>query len=442
MGPPPPRTTARAGSSDRERPIQPSAVRNLALEGGGGKGLAYLGALTALESLGVLGRVTAVSGSSAGAITALLLALEYSPSELDTYLKTTDFTTFFDRVSPRRRPRVGEAYEIITANSEEEDTLITKLDYSGIDSILGALGAPEGSATASGLAIAGWLLGTPRLAEFQRQARVNFAKPPADRLVSDYKQYIAFLGRDMGLFSGEAARDEFDRLIRLAIRKRYPNMPSSELESRRAIRFEDMSALFPQRRLIVTGSNLSTGRTQVFSSTTTPRFPVPDAVRISMGLPFIYKPYVLQERPRGYPPCGTYVDGGLWNNIPFREFGSVNRDTLGLRLELVQPEPVESLGELLGRTLTFGLFGTGESQALDEYSRDLLILDTRGLDLIDFNPPKPALEKATKRAVRAVYDFWSLPIPSEYRDPQDEAESARLRAAANQCVGSRSILRR
>jgi predicted acylesterase/phospholipase RssA len=83
----------------------PQQIRHLALEGGGGKGIAYLGAIRALEEFGLLPlpisedkraelealgllkekvvpRIEGVSGSSAGAFTALFLALGFDSSRL------------------------------------------------------------------------------------------------------------------------------------------------------------------------------------------------------------------------------------------------------------------------------------------------------------------------------------------------------------------------
>jgi NTE family protein len=69
---------------------------NLVFEGGGVKGVAYAGALQVLEEARILGRVRAVAGTSAGAITAALIAVGYTPTELETILLTLDLTTFED----------------------------------------------------------------------------------------------------------------------------------------------------------------------------------------------------------------------------------------------------------------------------------------------------------------------------------------------------------
>lgn len=57
-------------------------IRNLVFEGGGVKGTAYLGALEVLEAHGVLQDVERVAGTSAGAITALLVALGYDVKDI------------------------------------------------------------------------------------------------------------------------------------------------------------------------------------------------------------------------------------------------------------------------------------------------------------------------------------------------------------------------
>ena len=57
-------------------------ITNLVFEGGGVKGIAYAGALEALEEANLLAQITAVAGTSAGAITSCLLALRYSAAEI------------------------------------------------------------------------------------------------------------------------------------------------------------------------------------------------------------------------------------------------------------------------------------------------------------------------------------------------------------------------
>ena len=69
---------------------------NLVFEGGGVKGLAFCGALKVLEERGIITDVKGLAGSSAGAITAGLLACGYTSDEILDELKPKDFNEFKD----------------------------------------------------------------------------------------------------------------------------------------------------------------------------------------------------------------------------------------------------------------------------------------------------------------------------------------------------------
>ena len=56
--------------------------KNLVFEGGGVKGIAYVGALEVLEKEGILQDVERVAGTSAGAMMAVLVGLRYSVAEV------------------------------------------------------------------------------------------------------------------------------------------------------------------------------------------------------------------------------------------------------------------------------------------------------------------------------------------------------------------------
>ncbi|NGX53060.1 MAG: hypothetical protein KR126chlam5_01367 [Candidatus Anoxychlamydiales bacterium] len=71
-------------------------LENLVLEGGGVKGIAYVGALKELESLNALSDLKRVAGTSAGAITATFIALGYDIDEIQAILFETDFSQFLD----------------------------------------------------------------------------------------------------------------------------------------------------------------------------------------------------------------------------------------------------------------------------------------------------------------------------------------------------------
>lgn len=71
-------------------------IRNLVFEGGGVKGIAYIGALEQLENQQILSNIKRVGGSSAGAIVALILSLNYSQSKLSKILSNLNLLDFKD----------------------------------------------------------------------------------------------------------------------------------------------------------------------------------------------------------------------------------------------------------------------------------------------------------------------------------------------------------
>jgi NTE family protein len=72
----------------------PVQFRNLIFEGGGVKGIAYVGALQILEQRGLLAHVRRLGGTSAGAINALIVALGYTNQEQLELMRSLDFKKF------------------------------------------------------------------------------------------------------------------------------------------------------------------------------------------------------------------------------------------------------------------------------------------------------------------------------------------------------------
>jgi predicted acylesterase/phospholipase RssA len=79
---------------------------NLVLQGGGPKGIAYVGALQELERNGQMDELRRCAGTSAGAITAALLACNFSAAEVEALLRQTDLSSFLDH--PLKKERLKE----------------------------------------------------------------------------------------------------------------------------------------------------------------------------------------------------------------------------------------------------------------------------------------------------------------------------------------------
>jgi len=70
--------------------------KNLVFEGGGVKGIAYVGALDVLTEKGIVSNIERVGGTSAGAINAILLGLGFTQDETKEILWSLDFKKFMD----------------------------------------------------------------------------------------------------------------------------------------------------------------------------------------------------------------------------------------------------------------------------------------------------------------------------------------------------------
>ncbi len=79
-------------------------------EGGGVKGIAYVGVLQRIEELGY--EFSSVAGSSAGAIIASLIACGYNSKELNIILMETNFTDFSTSNVTNKIPLFGKIYNI------------------------------------------------------------------------------------------------------------------------------------------------------------------------------------------------------------------------------------------------------------------------------------------------------------------------------------------
>lgn len=453
-------------------------IEYLSLEGGGGKGFAYLGAIDAFNSIERWNwnRIKGFAGSSAGAITAMLLSININTEKQISEFMEREIRkeTFFEPPNPRYIPRPGK---YLVGKSTMNLDLNKKVAQLALLALIEAVltyqskGGPsnQGAAKAVLEAIQEYVKESI-LSPFGKDAlKLNplWLNPSATEGVNEVfpgaidaavnaalKQLSKSIGlilepnaltyfeSDMGLFPGKKIRDVFDKAIAGAMR-----------QSRTGTTFEEHYNYF-HKELVITGSNLTTGKTVFFSAKETPKFPVADAVRISMSLPFIFKPYVIQEKKYGYPPCGLYVDGGVFNNSPLHAFDDeiwskqdeAKRNafslplgkTLGLRLEIDKPSRLPvidsslNIYNLLWTTVRNGIFGTGESQVLDREVNRYITLDTFPLGLLAFDPPKDTV--VFKRSRRAVYEYFELEIESRDKDDKDHIESSNRREkASNPC---------
>lgn len=72
------------------------SYKNLVMEGGGVRGLAYAGAYEALEQKGIMKDIENIAGSSAGSIAGLMMSIGYTAHEMDSIMRNLKIESFND----------------------------------------------------------------------------------------------------------------------------------------------------------------------------------------------------------------------------------------------------------------------------------------------------------------------------------------------------------
>jgi len=80
----------------QQMPTHDYPYKNLVFEGGGVKGVAYGGVFEVLEQRQITPQIQSVAGTSAGAITATMMSLNYSAKEFLKIMMTLNFEKFED----------------------------------------------------------------------------------------------------------------------------------------------------------------------------------------------------------------------------------------------------------------------------------------------------------------------------------------------------------
>jgi NTE family protein len=75
-------------------------LRNLAIKGGGVRGVAFVGALRALDNAGMLNNLQRVAGTSAGSMLAAMIAAGYDVEAVDGLMSGMDFSKFQENLHP------------------------------------------------------------------------------------------------------------------------------------------------------------------------------------------------------------------------------------------------------------------------------------------------------------------------------------------------------
>ena len=430
--------------------IQKEDIEYLVFEGGGGAGNAFPGALEALETLNILeydedskklaGKIKGVAGSSAGAITALFIAMGFTPTEMQNILASKDFFDFFDTPRQGLVPRIGGCRHI-----DPEPRFFERAFNLFLRSPLGKymqdfyflqlmalyqVASLQQFLIDKGGELIGLFLTFIIGFIFNLGDKTKVLRPILTNLSNGQVQRsIAY---DFGIFPGCEFRDFIAKWIKKGA-QRVLGLPSTATDFTdnsngrtllTEINFQQFYEIFGVD-LVATGSNLETSKSHFFSRYKTPNMIVADAIRISMSLPMVFKPVLIKEASdlayitgsmsnlRDHYLKGVWVDGGYLNNVPISAFDAIagsQEKTFGIRLRRDERTEIDSIFDFLKVwPVGLGIFGAGESHVSEskefiERTIELTVSDSE-MGLLDFkvDPTTMAVVNGRTRAEVLVF---------------------------------------
>jgi len=280
---------------------------NLVFEGGGAKGIAFCGAIKALEEKNIMENIKGIIGSSAGAIIAGALAVGYNSIEIQKILEETSFTNFKD-------------------------------DSFGI-------------------------------------------------FVDIYRLFKHF-----GLYKGQTFYDWYGKILKHKC-------------DNKDITFEEIYKNY-NINLVITGTNVNKKKVIYFNHNDYPNMPIRLAIRISMSLPFAFKPVKFNK-------C-YYVDGGVLDNYPIWYFKDKD-NTIGFKLVNSNEKRDDQIYHDNDKITNIKQFGKNIINSLteqierlhikDDYWNKTITINCLGVKTTEFNIPKNTKLKLVEEGYKATTDF-------------------------------------
>lgn len=347
-------------------------IKQLVFQGGSVKGIAYLGAWEKLLESGLDPRqIKRVAGTSAGAITALLLALGYDdPNELKRILGELNFKEMLDEVGP-----VKTSEKVLTASE--------KMSRGGM---------------------------------FGAKMELKAVKPTLK----------SRLKKEFGIYQGVYLRKKFEDMI--LEKTKILNLTFAELHELKRDEPEK-----GYKDLYVVGCNFNTKMSEVFSYKDTPNFVIADAIRISMSIPFLFIPHQAKIKTRegdvvSDPSGHLYVDGGLLDNYPIYIFDrdkdgelKISSETLGLRLlkkekidffqgvgKAPEKEAKGPMSYLVGMKDTLMNKQDSDHEKRPEDKVRSVYIDTLGVDMLSFDLTEEQKEGLIQSGREAVNEYFDI----------------------------------
>ncbi len=319
----------------------------IVFKGGGPRGLAYLEALRALKGKKALDEVQRTAGTSAGAITAAIFALDPQLKDIAS-LENLDLMQFLDPVKGKE-PLVNA----MLAAKDKEGTMSKILS--------GSFEVAKGA----------W---------------------------NPLKLYNAFSQLD-GICEGENLRKWIEAEVSRRTEIEHCTFGELKQEIQRGKKFLHL-------HVYTTRLEADPDKKILHFSSENPEWDnivISDAIRASMSIPGVYQPYIVREKTRSNTlvprtDLGPCVDGGLIKNFPIDAFdvptdgyySSFNRRTLGLCLKDVEgtsskTPPVSGILDI-AKACASVYWAAEEIYVSTEENRHRTIeIPIKGVGLCDFN---------------------------------------------------------
>ena len=379
--------------------IDPQNIKYITFEGGGGKGNAYLGALKALEDLGMLDKIQGVSGASAGAITSLLVGTDHSFDEIKKIISGADFIKdLLDSAIQGKgiTLKEGKSKDVGAIAHDNYD-----VSQKGVisQSMFSGMGIAESIQNYTPTGMLSKML-TGDIIDYLIDNEAL-----ADKFAANMSGYMECLYYDYGFFSGIEIHKWLNSILRAKIKEKSPKghefseNSGGNNEYSPFPTFAEIDGLF-SKTLKFTAVNFRTQQLHILSRETTPDLPVATAARMSMNLPFIFKP-VKKEGSSHDTLRGLWLDGGIMNNAPVKVFEDEGEQTLLFRLgnrkiDNTYPDFLDFLKGYFGMTVMGGAgVGRLSSTTWEEYYSNIIELGIGQLDTLDFDA-KGQLEQLIK----------------------------------------------
>ncbi len=319
-------------------------------EGGGAKGIAHIGALSALEKTSL--KLAGYAGTSAGALVAALAAAGYGSAEMfgqtRTILDDIDRDPTNTDGGPARKP-VKTPTGLLGRHGWRAMRTAGRSAWILALAVVVAAFLP-------------WIL---HWVGITGEAEALLLIPLLGACVAAWAWWMA-----EGLGRVEAVREAVNQALSLRVRNSRDPSP---------VTFADLAAAGrPPLRIVA--SDISSGKVALFSAEETPDVAVADAVAASICLPVVFSPWPIGGK--------LHFDGGLVSNLPAWTFDperEVDRDAWTAAIEIADEGYGTPFGfGILKAAVLTAVFGSGmlNTRGVDKLRRLTLTVD---LGLLEFN---------------------------------------------------------